>query len=134
MGVNSWDTIGISTIGDVWRAGNVIPWPELQKEFELRPTEVFRYLQVRQALRAKLTPGTVLLEASPFEMRLFPEHMPKKAISLIYRKWINNSPDLLITLRHKWAQDLGTLEDGEWTEALASPVKWVSGRVSCLYS
>ena len=101
--------------------GNIIPWSTLQCEYQLTAKEVFRYLQVRSALRSKLLPGTTIPEFSPLEARLFFEHMSKKAISLTYKKLLNNIPDLLQMLRNNWATNLGEITDDDWTEAIASP-------------
>ena len=92
--------IGIA-VGNKWREGKMIPDRELGKKYELAPKEVFRYLQIGHVLKAKLSTGTMIPEASPLKARLFIEHVPKKAISLICRKIINNTPDTLVILRCK---------------------------------
>ena len=116
-----WDTIGISTLGEVWRNGGIVPWDELKSEYRLAPNEVFLYMQVRHALKARLPEEVALPETSPLEARLFSEYMPKKAISLTYRKILNNTPEAMPATRKKWTQDLGELTDEEWGAAVASP-------------
>ena len=83
--------------------------------------EVFRYLQIGHALKRALPEGAPLPESSPLESRLLTDYMAEKAISLTYRKIINNMPDPNVTLRGKWVVDLGDIPDEEWVEALASP-------------
>ena len=65
--------------------------------------------------------GTTLPKSTPLKARLLEEYLEKKAISLTYRKVINNLPDTMTSTRDKLVRDVGDIEDDEWTEALASP-------------
>lgn len=47
--------------------------------------------------------------------------MIDKAISLTYKKLVNNTPDCLGPLRKAWESDVGLLEEDDWREALQSP-------------
>ena len=121
FGFAKWDLIGISTVEGMWFGTDVKPWRELREEFQLAPTEVFRYLQIRHAIRSKVPKDTPLPDPSPLEARLLSGYMECKAISLTYCTLINNTPDTMARLRGKWSVDLGELDDDERTEALASP-------------
>ena len=121
IGTHRWDSIGILTIGDIWREGKVIPWADLKAESQLAPGEFFRYLQVSHAIKAKVPVGTELPETSPLEARLLLDHQSKKDISSTYRTLLNNTPDMLANTRRQWAQDIGDIEDEDWAEAIASP-------------
>lgn len=120
-GFKQWDQIGIPQIGDLWRNGNVISFEKLQQTYTMTSTEHYRYIQIRHALTTVIRKGTNPPETSPLEDRLLTEHMPKKAISLTYKKIIYNMPDPLNTLRDRWQHDIGILDDSEWQEALSSP-------------
>lgn len=47
------------------------------------------------------------------EDRLLLDPMIDKAISLTYKKLINNTPDPLGPLREKWESDVGMLEEDD---------------------
>ena len=121
QGFDKWDIIGIFRVGDLRKDGDIVTWPSLQSDYELAPGEVYKYIQIRHAIRTTLPRGDELPEASPLERRLLGEHMSRKATSLTYRKIINNMPDTLLQLKSHWTRDLISNEDDEWTEALASP-------------
>lgn len=63
---------------------------QLQITYKLTQKEHFRYAQIRHALQAAIPPNTQLPEASHLEDRLLTDHLHTKAISLTYRKLINN--------------------------------------------
>lgn len=119
-GFRQWDLIGISRIGDIWGKGAVLPFDKLQQTYNLASTEHYRYIQIRHALTGAIPKGSKLPDASPLEDRLLTEHMTRKAISLTYKKIINNMPEPLGTLRNRWQADVGDLDDSEWQEALSS--------------
>lgn len=49
------------------------------------------------------------------------EPTPDKGVSTIYRKLVNNSPDMLGALRDSRTVDLGNIDDEDWVEAIQSP-------------
>lgn len=120
-GFDKWDLIGLSKVGDLWARGGVVPLSDLQQQYQLHERETFRYLQVRSALTKVLPRGTELPVSSPLEDRLLDDYLLVKAVSLTYRKILNNSPDPLEKVRIKWSEDVGEITDEEWREALASP-------------
>lgn len=120
-GFSKWDLIGISKVGDIWKKGNSIPFDQLQKDYRLAQTETFRYMQIKHALQKALPHEIQLPEASLLEDKVLTEHLRKKAISLIYKKIINNQPDPMVSLKDRWETDLGTLDETDCQEALAPP-------------
>ncbi|MEE6520766.1 hypothetical protein FKM82_018710 [Ascaphus truei] len=42
-----WRTAGITRVGDLFPMSGLTPFPELQKERNLPPAEIFRYLQIK---------------------------------------------------------------------------------------
>ena len=121
FGFDKWDLTGISQVSDMWSHGDIIPWKDLRIEYSLAPTKVYRYLQLPHAPRMALQDTPTIMESSPLESRLLSEYMPSKSILLTYKKLVNNTPDNMTHPREKWSHDLLSLEDEEWTEALASP-------------
>lgn len=85
-GFNKWDNIGISTVADLWHKGAMIPFEQLQIDFGLPKAEIFRYMQIKHALQAVLGRAQQIPEASPLEDRILAEYLPKRAVSLIYKK------------------------------------------------
>ena len=69
-GFDKWDRIGISKVGELWARGDVIQWEDLRREYHMASKEMYRYLQITHAIRAKLPRGTDVPEASPLESRL----------------------------------------------------------------
>lgn len=94
-GFDRWDPIGISQIGDLWVNNTMATFDYLQQHYQLSDTEQYRYIQIRHAIRAHVKEGTVLPQASPLEDRLLDGYIPDKAISLVYKKLINNMADPL---------------------------------------
>lgn len=93
----------------------------LQREHELANTVYFRCMQVRHALKSNLPEGTSPLESYPLEDRLLDGYLPEKAISLTYKKLINNTADPLGPIRERWEGDGLELDDEEWQEVVACP-------------
>ncbi|XP_078506465.1 uncharacterized protein LOC144765829 [Lissotriton helveticus] len=120
-GFRNWDLIGISRIGDLWDSNGVKLFPSLQSTYELADTEYFRYLQVRHSLQENIPQGTVPPPASPLKDRLLDGHIQEHAISLVYKKLINNLPDLLHDLKRRREADGLEIDEEEWRFALASP-------------
>lgn len=120
-GFDKWDMIGISHIGDLWEGGEVKSFMDLQGQYNLAPSEIFRYTQARHALYSCFPRGSCPLASSPLEDRILDGHLPEKTISLIHRKLICNMEDPLQTLRTKWVADGIELDDEDWQEAVSSP-------------
>lgn len=97
-------------MGDLWAMGQVITFAQLQKQYQLAPTEHFRYHQIKHALEATIPPNTTLPQASPLEDRLLTDYLDKRAISLTYKKIINHTPDPTGKLKVKWQTDVGELD------------------------
>lgn len=120
-GFSKWDLIGITKVGDLWKSGEVIPFRNLQSEYEMTITEHFRYCQIKHALYSALPKGSSPPQTSPLEDRILDGHLPDKTISLIYKKLLNNMTNPLISLREKWQRDVADMDDEEWLAAVASP-------------
>lgn len=120
-GFDKWDAIGISVVGDLLHKGKILTFPALQAKYSLASSEYFRYRQIHHALLQQIPDIQNIPEYSPLEDRLILDPMPKKAISLTYRKLCNNLPNPFLTLREKWTSDLGQLDDEDWQQALMSP-------------
>lgn len=114
-GFDKWDLIGISTVGE--RA----LFADLQTQYKLAPSEGFRYLQISHAIDSALPKNTLIPDASPMEDALLLDPMHRKAISLTYRKLINNQINPTTKLRATWEGELGDFTDEDWQDALSSP-------------
>ena len=121
QGFKNWDLLGISQVRDMMSNGKVKKWEELKQEYQLAPAEIFRFLQIRNALTKILPKDIKIEETSPLESRLLGDPMLKKAVSMTYQKLLHNTPDQLTKLRRKWEDDVQELEDEEWLEALMAP-------------
>lgn len=62
--------------------------------------------------------GEQLAEFTPLEDRLLLDPMTDKAISLTYRKLMNNSP---YPLKELWEWGIGLIDNDDWVEAVQSP-------------
>lgn len=120
-GFDKWDLIGLTTAGDLWAKGRVVPFGELQTQYQLHEGETFRYLQGRSALYKVISKGSDPPVSSPLEDRLLDDYLPEKAISLTFRKILNNVPETHDRIHIKWADDVGDMTDEDWREAFASP-------------
>lgn len=120
-GFAQWDLIGISKVGDLWKKGETVTFSQLRTTYQMADSEQFRYLQIKHAVTRAIPHGTNLPESSPLEDRLLTDHLTRKAISLTYRKLINNQKDPTHALREKWQTELGDMDNQDWQEALASP-------------
>lgn len=116
-----WSTIGIDLLGDVWQKGDMLDFPVLQKEYQMGNGEFLHYQQHKHAIQSHIHSGDQLPEYTPLEDRLLLDPMINKAISLTYRKLINNTTDPLGPLCEKWESDVGMREDDDWGEALQCP-------------
>lgn len=99
LGFDKWDTIGISTLGDLVHRGKLLTFSDLQQKYALAQGEVFLYLQIKHAIHTKIPDLSSLPDASPLEDRLLSEPLQTKAISCTYRELCNNLPDSFQTLR-----------------------------------
>lgn len=120
-GFRSWSNIGIDLLGDVWKKGKLLEFSELQAEYQMGGGEFLHYSQFKHAIHHHLHTGDQLPEYTPLEDRLLLDPMIDKAISLTYKKLINNTPDTLGQLREMWESDIGLLEEDDWVEALQCP-------------
>lgn len=118
QGFRKWSLIGIGVLGDVWKGGKMLTFDTLREEFQMGGGEFLRYRQLRLAFHCYLEEGTVIPEYSPLEDRLLLDPMIDKAVSLTYKKLVNNSPDCMGSLREAWESDVGLEEDDDWAEAL----------------
>lgn len=86
-GFHKWDLIGLSQLGDLWKGGSVVGFDYLQQQY--------RYIQIKHAIETNIPRGTILPVSLPLEVQLLTDHLQKRAISLTYKKIINNRLDPL---------------------------------------
>lgn len=58
---------------------------------------------------------------SPLEAKVFMGDLAERKISKIYQTLVTHCSPSLHKLREAWVEDVGPLEDPDWTEALAAP-------------
>lgn len=120
-GFKGWKLIGIDYLEDVWRGSSPRSFAYLQREYDMRDTQLFQHTRLTHALRAHIPSDVSIPSYSPLEDRLLLDPILAKPISTIYRKLINNMPDPLTRLKETWEADIGDLEECDWQEAVQSP-------------
>ncbi|KAJ1119448.1 hypothetical protein NDU88_007634 [Pleurodeles waltl] len=120
-GFQKWDTIGISTLGDIWRGTHIRSFQDLQKQYSLNKTQFHRYLQLRHALLVHLQTGDTIPEHSPMEAKALMGDLGRGGVSQIYRTLITATGGPLRELRQRWESWVGSMEEADWTEALMAP-------------
>ena len=120
-GFRQWDVIGISIVEDILEGGQMKTFEALQAEYRLHRSQYFKYIQLRHAWRAQNIEAVELEDFSPLEARLLEGRLDTKAVAMTYRTQINNAPDKLHKLRHKWERDATDIEDIDWEAALMHP-------------
>ncbi|KAJ1206672.1 hypothetical protein NDU88_002073 [Pleurodeles waltl] len=105
QGFKRWELIGIEYLGDMWRGGSLLTFEELKQENEMGQSECYKLLQLGHTLHRHIVEGEQLPESSPLEDRLLTESLLGRAISLVYKKIMNNSSDPLGSLRAAWEND-----------------------------
>lgn len=120
-GFREWDAIGVSTLGDVMKGTTLRSFQDMQDLYHMPKTQFYKYLQFRHALSPSLVGLESLPEFSPLEAKVLMGDLGSKKISRIYQSLVTHSTHMLGGLWERWEVDVGTLEEEDWREALASP-------------
>lgn len=94
---------------------------EMQDMYHMPRTQFYKYLQFRHALSPSLVGLESLPAFSPLEAKVFMGDLCSKKISQVYQTLVTHSTPTLAGLRERWEVDVGSLEEEDWREALASP-------------
>lgn len=94
---------------------------ELQRDYTMPQTQFYRYLQFRHALLPSLKHLATLPEFSPLEAKVFMGDLHERKVSKIYQTLVTHCSSSLHKLKAAWEEDVGPLEDQDWTEAVAAP-------------
>lgn len=122
LSLQHWTRQGIHYIQDLLLGNKMKPFPLLQNEFNLTPTDLFSYIRVKHCIEAlKLPLYTVHPKAWKYLATTSPE---RKGISLLYnilhQKFLftKTSPHI------HWENDLGhTYTENQWQQAIQSIYK-----------
>ena len=77
-GFQSWDTVGISAVGDQWDRGKLIFIEPLKAEYQMHASQLYKYLQLRHTWQAEGLDDQELSEFAPLEGRLLGAQIEKK--------------------------------------------------------
>lgn len=124
-----WSSRGIFYLSHIVNDGTLKTIDRLKSEFALPDQMQFRYLQLRHAFRAQFLANSIPVANNPL-MEAIKCPDPKKLISQFYgMPLLPRATMTAHALKARWEDELGPMEDEEWSEALDT-CKLVSPKLS----
>uniref|UniRef100_A0A803J592 Reverse transcriptase domain-containing protein n=1 Tax=Xenopus tropicalis TaxID=8364 RepID=A0A803J592_XENTR len=116
-----WQTLGITTLGDVWENGQTIPFSTLQKDRHLPTNQWLTYHKLKTALTTRW-PGTDLEVNNSQVLESLLNPTQKGKMSTLYKllsKPVYSNTEL--GSRARWEEELGSISDDQWDWVLETP-------------
>ena len=122
QGFAQWDKVGITHLEDVWRGSTLMSFQELREQYQLGPTQFYRYLQFRHTLLAHIPLHTPLLEFNPLKAKGLMGRKGRGATSRTY-------PSMIISATETFPPSAGggRLRWGTWMKRIGCRPEWPPG-------
>ena len=115
-----WATRGIKTLKDVTMDGELLTFDQLKARHDLPNNQLFRYLQLRHALKSQFKVLAIESVPSRLEEMLSTEDLPK-TLSVSYKKLFATSPGAVVKCRDKWVSEVPDIQGEDWDEMWTHP-------------
>ncbi len=115
-----WHDKGLTTFKDLYKDGAFRSFADLSSEFQLPPSHLFRYFQVRHCAKSLFPtfPSIPLIQL--WDDFLLSDPLQKSRISGIYNKLLSYDSSPIIKIKVAWEGELGlTLHEDWWDGALS---------------
>lgn len=124
-----WATYGIIYLHQVLSNSGLKPFQTLKEEYTLPKHLVFKYLQLRHAIRTQLQSLEIVTDSPP-AMGIIMGEDPSKLISNLYFAF-RHQRSITIAQKAKavWEQNTGPIKEADWDEILEG-TKAVSPKLS----
>ncbi|CAH2299452.1 Hypothetical predicted protein [Pelobates cultripes] len=125
-----WHEAGITRISQLINDEGIIPFPDLQIQWQIPNCAIFSYLQLKSVLNAHTTLSQEMRGSASVTPHLLIERCwasptKPKALTLCYKSWQELSPNKPHPHKAQWETDCGvTLTEGDWLHALNDLSKW----------
>uniref|UniRef100_A0A803JYP6 Reverse transcriptase domain-containing protein n=1 Tax=Xenopus tropicalis TaxID=8364 RepID=A0A803JYP6_XENTR len=117
-----WRSLEITTLGDIWENGQIVPFLNLHNTKRLPLNQWLMYHKLRTALTANLPAASLEVNDSPVIDSLL-NPMQRGMLSLLYK--LLSKPtygDTELRSRTRWEEELGTISDDQWEWVLNTPL------------
>lgn len=116
---STWYDKGLKTFKDFYRDGTFRSFADLSSEFQLPPSHLFRYFQIRHCAKSLFPAFPSSPPLQLWEEFLSPDPPQKSFISKIYNKLLNHDTSSITKVKAAWEGELGLeLHDTWWDVAL----------------
>lgn len=118
----TWIKSGIQRLSDVIKHNTVVPFSELKSKHNLKDTELFRYMQLKNWIIRYFDLGK---NTGPEISNIFKTIKKRRLIGSMYNLLISseNSDTLLEKIYNKYTEDLGAEVKEKWKECLSLTYK-----------
>ncbi|CAH2224438.1 Hypothetical predicted protein [Pelobates cultripes] len=126
LSLKTWMSRGVTRIQDLCYSSGIIPFLDLQQQFQLPNSLIFTYLQLKSMILTKVstTPNLKTTPSNPLKTLIERCHSAPtkpKALSLCYKTLSDQAPPRTFKYVMQWEKEnMPRLSDEQWLQSLSA--------------